>query len=157
DATGVVNGYVRLKPDRPRLSKKDGKPVKYESPKGSGNRAFFPTGTIPALADPSIGLLIVEGEKKSLAANQHGFPCVGLVGVYGWQRKRPKGADGKAEGPRELIADLEAATWPGRPVFVVFDSDVAINKDVGLAEYHLALTLRRHGARAFAVRLPAGP
>src|SRR5262249_33571942 len=106
---------------------------------------------------PSIGLLIVEGEKKSLAANQHGFPCVGLVGVYGWQRKRPKGADGKAEGPRELIADLEAATWPGRPVFVVFDSDVAINKDVGLAEYHLALTLRRHGARAFAVRLPAGP
>jgi hypothetical protein len=60
DADGGRNGYVRFKPDRPRYDKE--KPVKYESPKGKGNRAFFPPHTLPVLADPTAPLVITEGE-----------------------------------------------------------------------------------------------
>src|SRR5437016_1634651 len=49
DADGKSTGYCRLKPDRPRKSNKDGKPIKYESPKGIANRAYFPPGTLSAL------------------------------------------------------------------------------------------------------------
>ena len=90
DADGKGLDYCRLKPDRPRRAKKDGKPIKYESPKGVSNRAYFPPNTLAALQNPSIPLLITEGEKKSAKADQEGFACIGLVGVYGWQKKRSK-------------------------------------------------------------------
>ena len=76
DAEGKATGYIRLKPDRPRKSK-DGKPIKYESPKGAGNRAFFPPGTLAALKDSSIPLVLTEGEKKAAKADQEGFSCIG--------------------------------------------------------------------------------
>jgi hypothetical protein len=86
DAEGnPVDGYCRLKPDRPRTGKEDGKPIKYESPKGLNNRAYFPPGTRAVLNNPSAPLLIVEGEKKAAKGDQEGFHCIGLVGVYGWQ------------------------------------------------------------------------
>ena len=44
-ADGTALDYVRLKPARPR--RKDGKPVKYESPMGKPNRAYFPPRTRP--------------------------------------------------------------------------------------------------------------
>src|SRR4051794_4265734 len=34
DASGNPTDYCRLKPDRPRKNKSNGKPIKYESPKG---------------------------------------------------------------------------------------------------------------------------
>src|SRR5262245_14832335 len=37
---GSVNGFTRLKPNKPRVCR--GKFVKYEQPKGVGNRAYFP-------------------------------------------------------------------------------------------------------------------
>src|SRR5262249_5713838 len=119
-ADGTVNGYVRFKPDNPRL--KDGKPAKYESQRGSSNRAFLPPGTVDVLSDVTVPLIVTEGEKKSLAADQHGFACIGLVGVYGWQQKRETKGD-----PRNLIADLAAIPWNGRTVYLVFDSDAADN------------------------------
>src|SRR5438445_3922347 len=64
DADGKPLEYSRLKPDCPRRGKEDGKPIKYESPKGSANRAYFPPGTLAALHDPSAPLLVTEGEKK---------------------------------------------------------------------------------------------
>src|SRR5262249_55550446 len=121
---GEPDGYARLKPDRPRT--KAGKPVKYEAPRGTPlGRAYFPPGTVGALADPAAPLILVEGEKKAAKADQEGLPCVGLSGVWGWQRKRPAGKDGKKSGPRLLIEDLAAVAWKGRAVTVVFDSDLA--------------------------------
>src|SRR5262249_5448047 len=98
DAEGRPTGYCRLKPDRPRKAKEDGKAIRYESPKGSSNIAYFPPGTLAALKDPSVPLVITEGEKKAAKADQEGFPCIGLVGVWGWQKKRVKDKDGKAQG-----------------------------------------------------------
>jgi putative DNA primase/helicase len=155
-AAGKPTGYVRLKPDRPRKSKADGKPIKYESPKGASNRAYFPPGTLAALKDSSIPLVLTEGEKKAAKADQEGFACIGLVGVYGWQKKRTKDKDDKPQGERELIDDLAAIPWQGRPVFLCFDSDAATNPNVRRAECHLAEALARKGAIVKVVRLPQG-
>jgi hypothetical protein len=155
-ADGSPTGYVRLKPDRPRRDRK-GRPVKYESPRGQPNRGYLPPGCTPAAAaDPRLRLLVTEGEKQAAKAGQEGFPCVGLVGVYGWQKKRPKGPDGKGAGPRQLTPDLAAAPWQGRPVYVAFDSDAAGNDKVRWAEWHLAEALRGQGADVRVVRLPGG-
>src|SRR5262245_11258951 len=65
---GVLNGYCRLKPSRPRRHKQDGKPIKYEAPVGLPNHAYFPPGIDVALNDPTALLLITEGEKKAIKA-----------------------------------------------------------------------------------------
>ncbi len=156
DAEGKPTGYCRLKPDSPRKGKEDGKPIKYESPKGFKQSRLLPARTLAALKDPSAPLMITEGEKKAAKADQEGFPCIGLVGVYGWQKKRAKDKDGKPQGERELIDDLAAIAWQGRPVYLCFDSDAATNPNVRMAEWHLAETLTRHGAIVNVVRLPKG-
>jgi putative DNA primase/helicase len=156
DTIGEPTGYCRLKPDRPRTAKEDGKAIKYESPKGSSNLAYFPPGTLAALKDPAAALVITEGEKKAAKADQEGVPTIGLVGVYGWQKKRAKGKDGEPEGERQLIDGLAGIPWQGRPVYLCFDSDAAENRNVRLAEWHLAETLARHGATPKVVRLPPG-
>ncbi len=154
---GTPTGYARLKPDRPRKDKKkDSKPVKYESPAGQPNRAYVPPGTRAALADAGVPLLVTEGEKKGAAADQHGFPCVALSGVWAWQLKRPKDEQGRGTGSRELIADLAAVVWKGRRVVIVFDSDIESNEQVKWAEWHFAEALREVGADVRVIRLPAG-
>jgi hypothetical protein len=154
---GKAHPFVRLKPSKPRKGRDDGKPIKYESPLKSGNHLYIPPGVGAALADPTKELMIVEGEKKALAAVQHGFPCVALTGVWSWQVARPKGDDGRGTGPRELIPDLAAVAWSGRPVVIAFDSDVLDKPAVQWAEWHLADRLREAGADVRVVRFPAGP
>ncbi len=154
DAAGNPLDYLRVKPDRPRQT--NGKPVKYESPVGSSNRAYFPPGTLAALKNAGSPLLLTEGEKKAAKADQEGFPCIGLVGVYGWQRKRARDKDGKPSGERELNDDLAGIDWRGRPAHLCFDSDAATNANVRHAEWHLAEALARRGAVVKTVRLPAG-
>jgi putative DNA primase/helicase len=99
---------------------------------------------------------VTEGEKKAAAATQAGSPCVGLVGVYGWQQPRPR-TDGKGQGPRKLIEGLARIPWRGRRVFIVFDSDAAEKREVRWGEWHLARALRAAGAVVKVVRLPPGP
>ena len=154
-ANGNPLDYIRVKPDKPRKGK-DGKPIKYESPKGAANRAYLLPMTRAALADPSMPLLITEGEKKAAKADQEGFACIGLVGVYGWQKARPKNADGKSEGQRELIPDLAAITWNGRRVLIGYDSDIIDKPPVAWAQWHLAEVLTKAGAVVLAVRIPPG-
>ncbi|AWM39109.1 hypothetical protein GobsT_26150 [Gemmata obscuriglobus] len=154
---GTPTGYVRLKPDRPRTRTGGDKVVKYEAPAGAPNRAYLPPGTRSALADPTVPLVLTEGEKKAAAADQHGFPCVGLSGVWAWQVKRPKDPHGRGTGPRQLIPDLARVVWAGRPVVLAFDSDVASNPQVRWAEWHLAEALRTAGAVVRVLRFPGGP
>src|SRR5262249_51603981 len=126
--------------------------VKYEAPKGKPPHAYFPPGVGAALRDASRPLVIVEGEKKAAACLQAGFPCVGLAGVYSWQRKR------KSKGePRRLIPDLESPPWQGRLVTILSDSDLADKSTVQWAAYHLALALQAQGAIVRVARIPHGP
>src|SRR5262249_57244234 len=96
--------------------------------------------------DPGGCLGITEGEKKPRCADQHGFPCIGLGGVWAWQKKRLQDEDGNKTGRRELIPDLAAINWRGRAVTVVFDSDIVDKPEVQWACWYLAEELAEHGA-----------
>lgn len=120
---------------------------KYTQPRDSGIHAYFPQGAgidWPAvLADGAQPILITEGEKKALVGCLNGAATVGLGGVFNYQLAG------------ELLPDLAAAQWRGRPTYIVFDSDAASNPNVLLAETRLAteLSLKR-AANVFIVRLP---
>jgi len=125
------------------------KEQRYAQPAGSGLHAYFPA--VPGLdwsavaGDTQQPVVIVEGEKKALAATLAGFATVGLGGVWNY-------ASGGA-----LLPELEAFGWKGRPVYICFDSDAAQNPQIQAAEARLAteLSLRR-GAVLYLVRLPHG-
>ncbi|HJZ93583.1 MAG TPA: DUF3854 domain-containing protein, partial [Gemmataceae bacterium] len=96
-----VVGYVRAKPDNaPPGKKEDGKPAKYLSPARVAIRAYFPAGAGTAILDPGRAIAVTEGEKKAAAVWQVGTAVVGLAGVECWSKRRPKGADGRAQGRR---------------------------------------------------------
>jgi putative DNA primase/helicase len=144
--------YWRLKPTTPLEAGR-----KYECPKGVPIRAYIPDATRSVLSDPSVPLILTEGEKKTLAALQAGFHCVGLGGVEAWSRKRPKDKNGKSTGPRELLPELDppSVAWTGRKAYIVYDSDAATNPNVQWAEWRLAEALAKVGAVVRVVRLPA--
>jgi putative DNA primase/helicase len=156
DAQGSDTGNIRLKPDKP-LVNDDGRERKYEAPKLRPSRAYFPPGTITALADPTAPLLVTEGEKKALKAEQEGFPCVGLSGVWNWVKKQVEVEPAAGPRQRHLIDDLAAVPWKGRPVYIVFDSDAARNENVREAQFALAVQLMERGAVVKIVNLPDGP
>lgn len=161
DANGEKTAYTRYKLGKPRTSKDKTtgaqKVVKYESPKGQRNHAYFPPGFASASADPAAPTLLTEGEKKALALAQHtGFPVIGLTGVWAFALKRERDENGKATGDRKLLPELEALSWHGRKVFIVFDSDARHNPEVRRAETALADELAKRGAIVRVIRLPDG-
>lgn len=156
DPDGSPTGYVGVKPDHPRRAA-NGKPRKYENPKGKPVRVYLPRGTIDKLADQGAVLIVTEGIKKALKAVKDGFACVALPGVDCWSTKRKKGKAGKPVGKRRLLPDFDALGLAGRVVVVVFDSDAATNPKVMRAERALVQCLKAAGAKARVVRLPAGP
>jgi len=153
---GEDTGYCRVKLDFPRHDDDDnGKPIKYEAPPRKPNRVYFPPGIGHALNSGG-EIVITEGEKKTLAAMQAGFPTIGLTGVWAWQQARKRDDNGRTYGQRRLLADLAAVRWAGRRVVIVFDSDAAHNRLIQLAEDRLADALRRAGAADVRVgRIPS--
>lgn len=149
----AINGeaaFCRVKPDTPPMNK-DGKPAKYLTAAGAGNRLYVP-GNMPAnwYDDPSVNIWITEGEKKALKANQEGFPTLGLAGVWSWKTKGPDGRTGP-------LPEFDGIVWDGRTVNIAFDSDLVGNTNVAKAEAGLATELRQKGAAVRLVRLPDGP
>lgn len=154
DAHGLAQpfGRIRYLADPPvRRSRnpfKKPKVQRYAQPPGSGVHAYFPvvrgTDWKAIAADHTYPLVVVEGEKKALAATLEGFATVGLGGVYNFY----------ANGV--LLPELDRFKWAGREVYICFDSDAAENPDIQAAEARLAseLSLRR-GAVLYLVRLPA--
>jgi hypothetical protein len=137
--------YWRCKPFPP-LKNRKGQEVKYLQPKDSSNRLYFPPG-VDLRADTPVWL--TEGEKKALKLTQEGFPCIGLGGVWSWRQ----GGRGYQLGRKQVIPDLDRVLWVGREVTIVFDSDVATNTMVALAERELARGLAARGAEVQLCRL----
>ena len=71
-----------------RRKLKPGSDPKYLTPKGAGNRPYFSPLLPKGYLEGTKPLLITEGEKKADALTAHGFPCVGLTGVWGWKDRR---------------------------------------------------------------------
>jgi len=148
DQNGDYIGFQRVRPDNPRKSRKDDRPIKYESPRKSQNRAYFPPHSDwRGVIDDKRMILITEGEKKSAKATQEGFPTIGLAGVWNWKSEAAK--------VDSLIPDLDAIDWNGRDVVIAFDSDIATNENIQDAESRLAKQLSIKGAKVRVARLPA--
>ena len=141
----------QFKPDRP-FTDKEGRPVKYLSPKNSRNHLQVPADLLQegVLQDAGLPLVVTEGRKKSLKATKAGFPCVSLSGVWCFRQAGP-------DDQGRPIPDLDLVAWEGRQVFVAYDSDAVTKPAVRGAEQALAQELGRRGAIVKLVRLPGGP
>jgi hypothetical protein len=87
----------------------------------------------------------MQGEKKALKANQEGFHCVGLGGIWNFKRKGEKG----------LIYDLLSIHFEGRKVYIVPDSDFNSNSGVMAAVQVLGCELEKRGAQVYVIPLPS--
>jgi hypothetical protein len=139
-----------VRPDNPRTLPDSDKPAKYESPRGIPNRVYLPPRVRECFADRSVPILFVEGEFKALAADQHGYAAIGLVGVNGWSKA--KESDDEERQPHPDIKDI---VWKGRRVYIVLDSDAVYKDDPRREEWALGARLIDHDANVRVVRLPA--
>ncbi|WP_170110323.1 CHC2 zinc finger domain-containing protein [Flavilitoribacter nigricans] len=76
---------IRVRWANPDLHRsKDGNPMKYQSPYGSGSHLWLPNLIIKAVKQEQIieTLYICEGEKKADKMCLHGMPAVGVMGIH---------------------------------------------------------------------------
>src|SRR5829696_8774063 len=133
----------QIRPDAPREI--DGKAVKYETPAKSPLRLDVHSTQAERVKDPSVPLWVVEGVKKGDSLVSRGRCAVALQGVWCWQK-----------GGVPLPEWEEIRLW-GRPVCVVFDSDVVTNPKVQAALEGLVNFLKGRGARVQVAYLPDTP
>ena len=133
----------QARPDTPRV--RDGKTIKYEQPGGVGCILDVHPRNTEAIKDPDVPLFVTEGVKKADALTSWGLCAIALSGVWNWQR------DG------ELLPDWEHVALSSRTVYVVFDSDVTVKKEVRLALERLTGALEARGGRVLVVYLPDAP
>jgi len=139
DAQGGQRPFRRIRPLNVRGAK-------FLQPRDSGTRVFFAQhrdiGWPTILSDPTYGLVLTEGETRSLAGVTRGLPIISITGVD----------CGQVGG--ELHPDLAAVNWRERLVFLCFDSDVSRKDGPRLAIAKLAGLLRARGADVFQTSIP---
>jgi len=152
DAQGKATGLFRYRYEtdpRPKLARLTSRrPLRYAQPTGTAPEVYMPRllDWANILNNSALPLIITEGELKAACGCVHApHPAVGLGGVWSWQAKR--------QG-RAVLPWFEEVAWGGRAVYIVFDSDVAINPEVLRAEVHLAKQLLAFGAVPLLVRIP---
>ena len=134
--TGEVCHFIR--PDEPRLV--NGKPVKYDRPKGSRN--FIDVN--PAMPREWLtnysAKLWLEGQKKVDCALSDGKTALGLMGVWGWLRRI-----GRDRGTHPL-PDLRHITYASVVHYIMFDSDLWQKPEVYQAAIEFGFELESRGA-----------
>lgn len=151
NTAGADTGFYRIRLLAPPRSFAASavKQTRYLQPPNTGVAAYFPHIGIDwprILRDTTATLYITEGELKAACACKYGLPTIGLGGVYSWR---------SAKAGLAFLPELEAITWPGRHVFLVFDSDAQTNHNVMRALRHLARELTARGALPYITKLPA--
>lgn len=79
-----IRPLIRIRWQNPDLHlDKEGKPIKYESPYGSGSHVYIPERLrqIYRAGTPTEILFLQEGEKKAEKATKHGLVSVGIMGI----------------------------------------------------------------------------
>lgn len=125
---------------------KNKKPLRYAQAKDTLNEIYLPPFIKwqRILDDPSVAIVITEGELKAACATKHGFPTIGLGGVWNFKSTAARAA---------LLPQLEDVKWENRKVFIAYDSDAASNPQVCHAENSFARELTKRGAEPYIVRL----
>ncbi|MFQ5831026.1 MAG: hypothetical protein ACE5JD_18035, partial [Candidatus Methylomirabilia bacterium] len=117
-----AEGFYRVKLF-PAIADGGGHTIRYYQPAGTAPRLYLPPHARAALADPTVTLLITEGEKKALKADQEGLACAALGGLWSWL------LDGQP------LPDLDRVDWCEREVLLAPDSDVWVRPDLLQAIY----------------------
>ena len=170
DLAGIIIPYVRpgenyveeyrLRVDHPELEQRaDGtlrEVRKYIQPPGRRNRIYFPPGvTAEMLDDPSLLVVITEGEFKAISlfslamcrTDTPRFLPVSVSGVDNW-----RGSIGKAEGPngdrrdvKGILPELQRIARKDRRFVIAYDADAESNPRVRGARARLVTALMERG------------
>jgi putative DNA primase/helicase len=105
------------KPKNP-VPNRDGKKMKYASPKGQTSRLDVHPRNRDKIADPTVELWITEGVKKGDALTSRGLCAISLTGVFNWR------------STHGTLGDWEDVTLKGRSVVICFDADARDNRNV---------------------------
>jgi hypothetical protein len=130
--TGQLVSF-QWKPRRP-VRNRDGKPMKYASPKGSPSRLDVHPRNVRYMSDPTVELWITEGVKKGDALTSQGLCAIALTGVYNWRSQHG------------TLGEWEDVQLKGRRVVVCFDADAWVNRNVARAMARFGRWLRSRGA-----------
>ena len=177
DYSGLVFPYVwpgetrprayRIRRDSPDFEQRsDGSlraKAKYLAEQGRGNLLYFVPGTPSEwLSEPSIPVLILEGEKKTLAVSRYfrerseSVLVIGISGVWNWRGTIGKAndANGQRVDVKGVIGDIERIEWKAREATILFDANVRSNGSVQAARAQLANALREREADVWLLDLP---
>ena len=138
--------FFQFRPDQPSAGA-DGKVGKYLTPVGTTMVLDVPPAVLGRIDDPSEPLWITESPIKADAAVSAGLDCIATLGVWAW-----KGTNRKSG--RTALADWASVAVEGRTVYLVPDSDAAVNPNVAGAVTQLGEWLGTRGANVWYVTLP---
>ncbi len=146
--TGEIVTY-QARPDMPRI--KDGKALKYETPRGSRMALDVPVRCVRQKwhGDPKRPLFITEGARKADAGVSQGLCAIALLGVWNFRGTNE-------DGGKVALADWESVALNEREVYICFDSDVATKDGVRKAMERLKAFLESRGAIVRIIYLPPG-
>jgi hypothetical protein len=125
----------------------DKKERRYTQPANTGVAPYLPkTLNWKNIArDTEQAIIITEGELKSAAACEVGYPTMGLGGVWNFRST----TDGLF-----FLPILEKIDWVRRDVFICYDSDYAENPNICAAMNRLGEELMERGAMPYVLMLP---
>jgi putative DNA primase/helicase len=138
--TMQLETFGQFKPNEPvKLSAKDKDGAKYITAKGEYDAIALQHPDKDywqrVIDDPSIPLALEEGTKKAGLLMTLGFVALALCGV----------TMGLKKGGKELVNNLAVLAVQGRPITIVFDSDLAVKPSIQLALKALATVLKQKG------------
>jgi len=129
----------------PPLIDHEGHKQKYHQNANTRPYLYIPPSVKTLLSNPSKPLGIVEGEKKTLRANQEGIDAIGIGGLWSWLYNR------------EPLPEFDSIAFAGREVNIYPDSDVWVRPDLLQAVYALGMELHERGARVYIAQITPGP
>lgn len=134
--------FVRIKLEKPvDLS---GNPAKYLTARQAGQHAYIPWGSHPLLINPTLPIILTEGEKKALRTFQASVPAIGLSGNWGFTQS----------STGDLLDELKPYATPNRNWYVIWDSDALINYDFAAATNRLRTFLQARRVNLNCIVLP---
>ncbi len=109
-----------------------------------------PPSVLPILANPGRPARHHRRDPESrLGRPRVDLPCIDVLGVYGWRGRNDLGG-------LTALTDWEAVALNGRTIYLIFDSDVMVKRQVHDALRRFRQWLRAKKADVLVVYLPSG-
>ena len=145
DVYGELRSY-QLRPDEPRVGK-NGKAIKYETPRGLKMMIDCPPATLRHVRNPKVTLWITEGIRKVDSLASVGLRGIALLGVDCWRGTNEMGG-------KTTLEDWFGVALNERKIVICFDSDAFEKPEVHKATETLGRWLETRGAEISFAYLP---